>query len=625
MSPSLIFFLWSFLFVFDIPILAEAQAATAPPAEPPRDSITYWKPYEITANEDPKIKQANDIFDRLLLGWEEMRVAPELHVVRADSIQESKGPMAAALDDGTILLSREAIDLCLKEGMKGGSDRLAFVLAHELSHQRADHLWHRRFFRIAGQLSPGVVGNMGRPNAQQETDPELEAKETQADREGLLLMALVGFDPQAVIGDNSRFFSEWVESHEGRLCGNGADPKKCADAKSKYEKARANWREAIRQSVLFDLGVQAYVAGRYGAARQFFMVYGRQFPRREVHNNIGLTHIGEALEFRKRLLAKGEDLGPEFFYPLIMEEGSGIQERPKSERGTRGRVDKEVALWQREMEHHLSEAVISFDRSTKTDPAHRQSYWNLISTYLLGGNAPLAYGVTAGNYVKRFGQDAVASMFLGMSAYMEGQPEKARALLDQSVAEADRDLSPLTRMNRAVYLGAVSDPEGARAEWKALADFGRKRGDEGLFRFALQKLGKQIESRPTVNAGTVEKIHGYAIAQRVPPEPADKLGAQGEEAWVEGERLEIYHFSDGARMAVGADRKVLALWQEGTELATAAGIRIEDDAAKLGRTYGVPARRIMTVQGEYWTYDLSHIAFRVVKDKVAGWFLYGFE
>lgn len=622
MSVPSFLYLWPFLLIFGPSILLEAQAEIILPAERPQESITYWKPFEIASNEDPKVKQANDIFDRLLLGWEEARVAPELHVVRSE-----KGPWAASLDDGTVLLSREAIDVCLKEGIKGGTDRLAFVLAHELAHQRADHLWHRRFFRLAGQEPPQVKGRMlGGISVDQLEVADLEAKETQADREGLLLMAMVGFDPRAVVGDESRFFFEWIESIWGESCGDGADSEDCAKAKSRYERARAHWREAAHQSVLFDLGVQAYVAGRYGPARQFFMAYGRQFPRREVHNNIGLTHIGEALDFRKRLLAKGEDLGPEFVYPLIMEEGSGVQrERPGGEGGTRGGIDKEVAGWRKEMEHHLTEAALSFERGIKTDPGHRQSYWNLASTYLLAGNAPLAYGITAGNYVKRFGQDAIASMFLGMSAYLDGQPEKARSLLDQAVAGADRELILFMRMNRAVYLGAVGDQEGERAEWKTLADMGRKQGDEGIFRLALQKLGKQIEPESSLNTGTAERIHGYTIAHRVPATAVEALGVQGDEVWLEGERIQVYHFSDGGRMVVGTNRVVLALWQEGGEVATAAGIRIGDDAAKLGRAYGIPTRKIKTIQGEYLAYDWSLIAFRLVKNKIAGWFLYTTE
>lgn len=82
--------------------------SAAPPSNRPEDSITYWKPFVILPDEDSKVKDAHAIFNRLLSGWKESRIAPTLYVVHSDA-----GPWAASLDDGSVLLSREAIDLCL--------------------------------------------------------------------------------------------------------------------------------------------------------------------------------------------------------------------------------------------------------------------------------------------------------------------------------------------------------------------------------------------------------------------------------------------------------------------------------------------------------------------------------
>lgn len=119
MSAKLrIYSIISALFVIFFPISGLAE--TTSPLVCPQESITYWKTFEISIDEDPMVKEAAQVFERLLLGWEETRIAPELHVVRSD-----KGPWAASLDDGTILLSREAIDVCWKIGKRGGHDRLA--------------------------------------------------------------------------------------------------------------------------------------------------------------------------------------------------------------------------------------------------------------------------------------------------------------------------------------------------------------------------------------------------------------------------------------------------------------------------------------------------------------------
>lgn len=605
------------LAVFLLP--AGTSAQSVPPSDRPQESITYWKPFEISPDEDLKVQEAHSTFKRLLLGWEETRIAPQLHVVRSD-----KGPWAASLDDGTILLSREAIDVCWREAGKNGSDRVAFVLAHELAHQRADHLWHRRFFRLAGQQPPQVRGRMlGGITADQLEVADLEAKETQADREGLLLMAMVGFNPTAVAGSDSRFFSEWIESIWGQPCGDGADIGECANAKSRFDRARAQWQDVARQAVLFDLGVQAYVGGQYVSARKFFTAYGREFPHREIHNNIGLTHIGEALLKRERIKAKGEDLGPSFNYPHILEEKPGVQpDQTRGGEGTRGPVDPEVARWREEMAGHFDEAASSFERAVKIDPNHRQSYWNLASTYLLAGNGPLAYGIVAGNYVKRFGQDAAASMLLGISVYLDDQRVKARPLLERAVAGATGDLVPLAKTNLAVYLGAVGDRDGARAVWKTLADWSRKQGDEVLFQTALQQMGKQPVGESSPASPVIEKVHGYRLGERITAEPSGMDKRSWTELWVEGERIQVSQFVDGSRMAIDANRAIIALWQNGGERAPVAAVRIGDDALKLGRVYGIPTRKIPTIRGEYRTYDGSGIAFYINDGKVAGWSLY---
>lgn len=378
---------------------------------------------------------------------------------------------------------------------------------------------------------------------------DIEAKEIQADREGLLMMAMVGFDPQKVAGDNSRFFEEWIESIWGQSCGKGADAGDCAKAKARSERARAHWLDTANQAVLFDLGIQAYVAGEYAAARQYFMVYGRQFPSREIHNNIGLTYVEEALILRKKLLTKGENLGPEFVYPYVLEGEPGLIAPPKG-RGREGEAtrrggDPEVIRWRKEMEKALSDAAESFDRALKIDPAHRPSYWNLAATHLLAGNAPLAYGVLAGNYTKRFGQDAFASMLLGIVAYLDDNPKKAGALLNKAAAEATPELIPLARMNLAVYYRAMGDQEGERTEWKRLADWGRKNGDEGLFRLSLKRMGKEADPTAPPGLPAVEKIHGYTLSQRVPAALPQALETVGNEVWIEGERIQIYRLAGG--------------------------------------------------------------------------------
>ncbi|MBI5193599.1 MAG: hypothetical protein HZA08_09195 [Nitrospirae bacterium] len=610
--------LFMFFLSLSFSIFCTAMAASVPQSQ--EESITYWKPFEITADEDLSVKDAHGIFDRLLTGWEETRIPPKLYVVHSDS-----GPWAASLDDGSVLLSREAIDVCFRAELHGGHDRLAFVLGHELAHQRADHLWHRRFFRLAGQQPPQVRGLMlsNLPYDQMET-ADIEAKETQADREGLLLMTITGFDPNQVAGADSRFFMEWVESLWGQPCKKKTGSASCTKAQSRSSRVQAYLKELANQTVLFELGIQAYISGRFSDARSYFTVFGRQFPSREVHNNIGMTYIGEAMTMRKELVSKGGKLSHSFMFPFMLDEETVIKKVMTQRGGTRGGVlSTEVLKLQNEIEQKLRQAISSYEKAIRIDPSHKESYWNLASAHLLLDNAPAAYGIIAGNYVKRFGSDAMSSMLLGISAYLDGQDEKARQLLEQAIEEGGEGYDTITRANLAIYLNATGDLEASNAQWKILADAGRKSGDEELFRFALLQMGKPVAA--AIQAGQTEKavpetINGYSLSQRVATTPKDAQSGNNE-IWIEGQRIQVYQFTGKSQMAIDSNRTVIALWQGEADAVTTKGVHIGDDVSKLNRAYGAYGRKVTAGNSEYQVYEKTGLAFRVKQGKVAGWFL----
>lgn len=591
------------------------MAASVPQSQ--EESITYWKPFEITSDEDPLAKEAHSIFARLLTGWEETRLPPKLFVVHSDA-----GPWAASLDDGSILLSREAIDVCFNAESHGGHDRLAFVLGHELAHQRADHLWHRRFFRLAGQQPPQVRGLMlsNLPYDQVET-ADIEAKETQADREGLLLMTITGFDPNQAAGADSRFFMEWVESLWGQPCKKKSGSDACIKAQSRSSRVQTYLKELANQTVLFELGIQAYISGRYSDARSYFTVFGRQFPSREVHNNIGMTYIGEAMTLRKDIISKGGKLSHSFMFPFMLDDETVLKKVMAQRGGTRGsELSNEVLKLQNEAEQKLKQAISSFEKAIRIDPSHNESYWNLASSHLLLDNAPAAYGIIAGDYVKRFGSDAMSSMLLGISAYLDGQDEKARQLLEQAIEEGGDERISITMANLAILLNATGDHEGANAQWKIMADTARKQGDEELFRFALLQMGKLVAVPNQTEKVIPETLHGYALSQRMASTPKDTKPGNNE-IWVEGQRVQIFQLADKAQIAVDSNRNIIALWQGESDAVTTKGIHIGDDTSKLNRAYGAFGRKVTAGNSEYLVYEKTGLAFRVKQGKVAGWFL----
>ena len=184
-----------------------SQGTSLAPPTDPTQSITYWKPHTISPRHDALVQKAQSIFTVLLRAWDSSRLEPSLYVV-----ESAAGPWAASLADGNILLSKAAIETCLNFGADRAEHLLAFILAHELAHQRADDLWHQRFFRLVGNQSPEAAKKMLRGlQLDDKLVANIEQKEAQADHDGLIMMASVGYDPYQIL-DKKDFFTAWVEN-----------------------------------------------------------------------------------------------------------------------------------------------------------------------------------------------------------------------------------------------------------------------------------------------------------------------------------------------------------------------------------------------------------------------------
>ena len=282
---------------------ARGQALSVP--QDPTQSITYWKSHVIDPETDSLVAQAQSIFTVLLRTWDGPRVEPSLYVVRS-----SGGPWAASLADGNILLSRSAIDACWGLGKEKAQHLLAFILGHELAHQKADDLWHQKFLRMAVRQTPEVQQLMMKGlHLSSDEIRDLEQREAQADQEGLVTMASVGFDPFAVVDDKD-FFTAWVENIWSASCAGGSAGEAsqtgqnkdleaaCNRARTRAMRAKAQLTNVAAQSTLFDLGMQSYIAGRYQTARRYFFSYGKDYPSRAVYTNIATSYLAEAVAAR---------------------------------------------------------------------------------------------------------------------------------------------------------------------------------------------------------------------------------------------------------------------------------------------------------------------------------------
>lgn len=611
------------LLVFPLVTLGETVNPLVPPDDP-RQSITFWKSHAISATTDEDVKLAEAVFSRLLQAWDHSRVEPGLYVVRSDG-----GAWAASLADGNILLSWEAIAASLKFGRQRGEHLLAFVLAHELAHQRSDDLWHQRFFRSLrnqDQTSRQLLLN-GLP-LKPDTIADIEQKEVQADHDGLIMMSVVGFDPWQVIADKD-FFTDWVESIWQQTCNLDATQEfmaACQQARSRALRTRSQLDTVVSQSSLYDLGIQAMVARRYERARHYFTLFGREYPNRNVMSAIGISYLSEALVFRQQLTELDPAGQIDFYLPLMLDASANVPERIEIQSQKRAGDQAQAEILQQKMTARLQASAQFLQKAMQLDQQHRSSYLSLAMVHIIGNNPYLVRGVLQGRYIPLFGQDDSVSLLLAMVNMLEGEFDLAetslKSLLSKTKYTQEAIPPDLLRYSAAFNLAQLYEYRGQsdkkKALWHSLAKKEKSSGNAILFRLALNNL----EVGPDSGKLAIKKapaIKGVRLGDR---KPRDDSPHQVSELWIEGEQYHVYSYVDGARYISANNGRVVSASQVGGEASIDGSIEIGSNADRPMKTLGLPDRRLHLSSGEYLAYDDYRLALRIIDNRVRGWFLY---
>jgi tetratricopeptide (TPR) repeat protein len=609
------------LVLFSAPTLAQDQ-----PLLPGASSqfISFWKSHVLTAQQDARVALADDVFKRLLRGWDSSRLEPALYVVDSDA-----GPWAASLVDGNILLSARALDAIDSFGPQRARHLLAFVLAHELAHQRADDLWQHRFFRQRKHKSDDAQQVLLATQAfDQRALEDMEQKEQRADHDGLILMASVGFNPYQVVGSKD-FFTEWVENIWQQPCDSQPDTRQadaCQQAQQRALRSLAQLDAVASQSSLYDLGVQALVANKPKRARHYFTQFGRDFPNRAVLSALGLSYLSEAIALRKTLLQQGQLDEPDLFYPLLLDNASGFDVIAKPTHAKRGINDAATQKKLQQVKALVERAVEYFDKAIRLDPQHRNSYLLLANAYLLVRNSYMLRGVLQGQYIPRFGQDRAATLMLALADAIEGKTDQAIASLQQlvnTVSNAPTVLpDDLLKFSISRNLAAlfIADGQNKQADeaWKTLAKRAQLAGKAYLFRLALAQIRPQSVS-PPARLKQAPTINGLRLGNR---KTRDDSAHSINELWIEGEQFHVYNYRNGAQFITGADGRIIAARQHGDNARLGELLKAGDRADRPLKALGLPDRRVQLVAGEYLAYDQYGLALHIDDGRVQDWFLY---
>lgn len=616
---------WLLFAIVSAPLYAKALA----PPDDPTQSISYWRQHTISADTDSLAAMANGVFEVLLRAWDSSRLEPGLYVVKSTA-----GPWAASLADGNILLSRAAIETCLKFGKHRAEHLLAFILAHELAHQRSDDLWHQRFFRLIGNQGHDVKKLIFRElQSDQKIWTEVGQKETQADHDGLIMMSSVGYDPYQVL-DKKDFFTAWVENIWQDSCSqqkrNKPNSQACKQAKNRALRAHAQLTSVAAQATLYEMGVQAFIAGQYKLARRYLTAYGRDYTNRAVLSAIGLSHFAEAMLSYQQLIKQYGLQQPAYYYPLLLDASAMVIPAKPGQTDPARRSASAMEKIKQKMQDSIRQSIKYYEKAIRLEPKNPRTYLLLAYSYLLDSNPYMVRGIMQGKYIPQFGHDAAAELILAMTSGIEGgidKTEKGFAQLIEHLSKPLKDsvipadlLIYSSYFNSSAYAQYLGKQDKAAALWKKLAAYARSQARPMLFQLAV---GHVTNRALALNApATAPNVGGRRLGDHFPVKQTASRSKLKSDLWIEGDKFEVYRLHDGSRYVVDSRGKLVNAWQDSARVKLDKGIAMGDMADRALKTLGMPNRQLHMMSGEYLAYDAYGLAVHVVQDKIAGWFLY---
>ncbi len=328
-----------------------------------RGTSGFWLTRYREVKSGPLYERTMEVFRRVVASADRRKgVEPRLHIIEYDGL-----PWAQSLEDGSIILTRRAVEFCLKEKDRSLADaRLAFVIGHELSHQFNGDFWPYRFISTTGD-NPEFTGIREFAHS-----PEtLKAMELRADQYGIIYASIAGFRTDAIVSADTNFFSQWARAVDPTLMNLSADHPTVIQ---RTMAVRERLREVRRKLSLFHTGVIAYGLGWYESAAALFREFLKYYPSREVYHNIGTTYLKRAIRAYREW--KGTE-GIPFHLSIELEPYTGatsIEVALSTPRDARTRYRE-----------NIDRAIEYLKKATESDPYYWRARNNLGTAYILEG------------------------------------------------------------------------------------------------------------------------------------------------------------------------------------------------------------------------------------------------
>jgi tetratricopeptide (TPR) repeat protein len=522
----------------------------------------------LTATTSEKEAIARGVFERLVAARGDHSV-PDPHFVL------TTGKRSGARCEGNLIILEEAAyDLCVEFG-EDRDAALAGVLAHELIHYYAGHVYGKEALALI------TTGDSGSDFAANEGP--LTAQESEADYRGGFLAYLAGYPLANLV---PRFLDRLYETYAlpQRLAGYPDLDERKALAERNHERLR----ELV---AVFEMANVLTALERFGEAATYYEHLLRAFPSREMHNNAGVVYARAALPFFPPTTLQ-------YVYPIELDLRSRLEGQ------TRG-----IGVDPATRNFYLEEARKHFVRAHLLDPDYVPALINLASTHAL-----LAASLTEG------GVDSLTRA-IAADHHLE-----AALRAREAIRLADGTGDPVSAVNAHLLLGILAALDSE--ETRVFEHFARAESSPlysanwSVFRHGrLPPAPPAPASPPFVMQ---EQIGDRTLAElrSAPPASTSLLGSGS--GRMKLSRLQI---SDPGVIlmrhsgGMGSDLTVAHLTREYSG-ASAMEISVGSTHKDILREYGAPAYGVTTLGGELLVYPESGIIFSLGGGAVSGWYLY---
>jgi len=583
-----------------------------------------WYSYSISTINNDRLKQVHAIFSDLLRANSNVVKGskPKLYVVYT-----RQGPWSASLPDGSVLLSEQAVRHAFKGNSRSARNKIAFVMAQELSLLQDREFWHRQYFSIIGASEQAVDELQVESINSLEDFKQTSNIEKKSHHNALMMMSTLGYD-YIDIAKDKKYFNRWLSASWGQVCKDlrNVSNKACSIDKKFIQTWRSNFFNAVTTQLVYDTAFQAYVGGNIQLARLYLKEYLTEFVHPKAHLLTGLSHLSKAITNRRKFVDLDGYHKNVYIYPAMYDADPELNQMYQpimgldSKTGNEFNIEKKALGYKKQISNSIELAIKSFEKVIEMDPKHKIAYANITAAYLTINNLPKANKFLFSKYVNRFGSDSVSNLYSGVLHASFRRDRKAKIEFSRLTKNKNPVLATLGFANLAEVYRAENKTRHAVQVWKKLKEFSAKTSD-----VVVKALTNPIEYRKDKPEFSVNSR--LAIAKIIPGDRISVKSLKSKSVLrfpikISGKKLSFYHTRDGANVLLSAEGFVHAAWQD-RKLRRSNKYRwLNKSEKQLFKKLGAPSKLVPTLKGRILVYSDLNLAFKTVAGKIDQWFYF---